>query len=114
MNLAAYLSKQPRGAGQRLAQAIGAHGPDVSMWASGSRPVPLERCPQIERSTGGAVTCEELNPELNWRRIPDPTWPWHPDGRPLIDPLPIEPSEDQAKAEEPSGQAHHAKEVSHG
>jgi DNA-binding transcriptional regulator YdaS (Cro superfamily) len=26
--------------------------------------VPAERCPQIERATDGAVTCEELRPDL--------------------------------------------------
>lgn len=88
MNLATYLSKQPRGAGQRLAQAIGAHGPDVSMWASGKKQIPVERCAQIERSTSGAVSCETLRPDVAWRRVPDASWPWHPEGRPLVDPAP--------------------------
>ena len=25
-----------------------------------------ERCPSIERATGGAVTCEELRPDVDW------------------------------------------------
>lgn len=28
--------------------------------------VPAERCPDIEAATGGAVTCEELRPDVNW------------------------------------------------
>ena len=88
MNLATYLSQQPRGVGQRLAQAIGAHGPDVSMWASGKKPVPVERCAQIECATAGDLHCESLRPDVAWRRIPDASWPWHPDGRPLVDPAP--------------------------
>ncbi len=45
----------------------------------------LERCPQIEQATEGAVTCEELTAAVAWDRKPDPDWPWHPQGRPLID-----------------------------
>ncbi|MDT4679101.1 transcriptional regulator, partial [Escherichia coli] len=25
-----------------------------------------ERCPAIEKATGGAVTCEELRPDIDW------------------------------------------------
>lgn len=28
--------------------------------------VPAERCPQIERATGGQVRCEELRPDVAW------------------------------------------------
>ena len=38
----------------------------VSLWASGVRPVPAERCPAIERATGGAVRCEDLRPDGEW------------------------------------------------
>lgn len=38
----------------------------ISQWASGSRPVPPARCPDIERLTGGEVTCEELCPDVDW------------------------------------------------
>lgn len=37
----------------------------VSRWKAGS-PVPAERCPAIEAATGGAVTCEELRPDVAW------------------------------------------------
>lgn len=36
----------------------------VFKWANGS--VPAERCPNIEAATNGAVTCEELRPDVNW------------------------------------------------
>ena len=35
-------------------------------------------------AAGGAVTVEELNPNLPWSRIPDKSWP-HPKGRPVVD-----------------------------
>jgi DNA-binding transcriptional regulator YdaS (Cro superfamily) len=28
--------------------------------------VPADRCPVIERETGGAVRCEELRPDVDW------------------------------------------------
>lgn len=49
-----------------LAKAIGAHPVLVSQWASGTRRVPAERCPAIERATGGAVRCEDLRPDVDW------------------------------------------------
>lgn len=48
------------------------------------RGIPPERCPFIERGTGGRVTVEGIRPDVHWSRIPDPTWP-HPAGRPVID-----------------------------
>lgn len=50
----------------------------------------LPLCASLERESGGAVVCEQLRPDIAWRRVPDPEWPWHPDGKPLIDPLPAE------------------------
>jgi len=82
MRLSEYL--EPRGRTADLARRINGHQQDCGKWASGERPVPLERCPDIERATNGQVTCEELSPLQPWHRIPDPTWP-HPDGRPVLD-----------------------------
>lgn len=65
-----------------LARKVGSRQQQVWNWISG-RPVPDSRCPHVERSTG--VPCEELRPDLPWVRIPDPDWPWHPQGRPCID-----------------------------
>lgn len=67
-----------------LARGIGIRPPSINEWISSGRPVPHERCPDIERVTEGKVACEELRPDLTWVRIPDPDWP-HPDGRPLVD-----------------------------
>lgn len=92
MNLADYF-EQKHGSQAQLSRDTGIHAPTLSAWASGARPVPLERCPQIERATDGAVSCEELNDSARWMRIPDPDWPWHPEGKPLIDPMPEQAQE---------------------
>ena len=56
----------------------------VSNWRARGA-VAVDACPAIERATGGAVTCEELRPDVEWIRFEDPDWAWHPAGRPLID-----------------------------
>lgn len=66
MNLASYLAQQGRGATSRLAADLQAPVSLVSEWANGTRPVPAERCIEIERITQGAVRCEELRPDVNW------------------------------------------------
>lgn len=38
----------------------------VNQWVNGVRQVPAERCPAIERATGGAVRCEDLRPDVDW------------------------------------------------
>ena len=35
-------------------------------WFNTDRRVPAEHCPLIERATGGAVTCEQLRPDVEW------------------------------------------------
>ena len=52
--------------GNALAREIGVTPVLVSQWANGVRRVPAERCPQIERATGGAVRCEDLRPDVDW------------------------------------------------
>lgn len=52
------------GSMSELARRIEVRPPTVHQWVTGLRPVPSERCPQIERVTGGLVTCEELRPDL--------------------------------------------------
>ena len=47
-----------------LAKACGVAPALVYQWLRGLRQVPTERCPAIEQATGGAVTCEELRPDL--------------------------------------------------
>ena len=65
-----------------VANICGVKAPSVSEWRT--RGIPADRCSAIERATSGAVTCEELRPDVSWVRIPDPDWP-HPQGRPLVD-----------------------------
>lgn len=48
----------------KLAKAIGVPPSFVSNMANGVKPVPVERCRQIEQFTQGAVTCEEMRPDL--------------------------------------------------
>jgi len=69
MDLKTYLS-QERGRAAALAKAIGAHSPDVSRWADGTRPVPVHFGAPIEKATDGAVTRQELFP-IDWATI----WP---------------------------------------
>lgn len=69
MNLSEYLS-QERGRQAALAKAIGAHAPDVSRWAEGTRPIPVTFGAPIEKATNGAVTRQEMFPQ-DWQTI----WP---------------------------------------
>jgi len=75
MTLSDYLKTQGRGAISALAKQIGAHVPDVYRWMSGQRPVPIGRCPAIERATDGQVSRRDLRPD-DWHLIwPDLTEP---------------------------------------
>ncbi|MGI4938740.1 MAG: transcriptional regulator [Janthinobacterium lividum] len=65
MDLKTYL-REKRGRQASLAKAIGAHAPDISKWASGIRPIPAERCMDIEEATNGALRCEDLLPLAKW------------------------------------------------
>lgn len=49
-----------------LAAALKIPPESMSFWKRGSRPVPAEHCPAIERATGGAVRCEDLRPDIDW------------------------------------------------
>jgi DNA-binding transcriptional regulator YdaS (Cro superfamily) len=49
-----------------LASRLGITQPTVSEWLNCQKRVPAERCPEIERATGGAVRCEELRPDVAW------------------------------------------------
>ena len=49
-----------------LARALGITAPTVNQWIKDQRPVPADRCPAIERITGGAVRCEQLRPDVDW------------------------------------------------
>lgn len=54
----------------------------IQQWRSTC--VPIERCPIVEREVAGAITCEDLRPDVSWVRVADKSWP-HPKGRPLVD-----------------------------
>ena len=87
MKLSEYFAAE-RGAQARLAKQLQAPASLLSAWASEDpekrRPIPVERCPAIERGTAGAVTVEELPGGRPWASVPDSTWP-HPLGRPVAD-----------------------------
>ena len=68
-----------------LAGLLDVTQPTISEWLRGERPIPADRCTEIEQATHGAVTCEELRSDVQWARIPDKSWPWHKKGRPVID-----------------------------
>lgn len=50
----------------RLAFLLGVKPPTVCQWATGIRPIPAERCIEIERATGSQVRCEDLRPDVDW------------------------------------------------
>ena len=65
MNLRTYID-QSRGMSAALARALRVAPVLISQWANEQRQVPAERCPAIEKATGGAVMCEELRPDVDW------------------------------------------------
>ena len=54
------------GSQRALADLMGITPGALSQWASGHRIIPIERCPEVERYTGGAVRCEDLRPDFDW------------------------------------------------
>lgn len=48
-----------------LARALDIKPPSVIGWRDLA---PIDRCPAIEAVTRGAVTCEELRPDVHWVR----------------------------------------------
>ena len=68
MKLKDYVAE--RGVTATLARQIGAQPQLMWQWASGVRPVPIERCVAIEIATKGAVTRRDLRPD-DWQKI----WP---------------------------------------
>ena len=68
MDLNSYLS-QKRGLGAELARKLDVSPVMVSQWQKGVKDVPAERCPDIEKATDGAVTCEELRADVDWATV---------------------------------------------
>jgi len=56
---------------REFAGAINVKPPTVSQWLKRERPIPMAKCLEIERACEGAVTCEELRPDVDWRRHRD-------------------------------------------
>lgn len=52
------------GSQQKLATLLGVTSGAVSQWEDGKVPIP--HCIPIEKLTGGAVRCEELQPGVDW------------------------------------------------
>lgn len=62
------------GSQAEMARRLKVKAPTVNEWVKDGRPVPWARCLQIERITrelGQPVTCEELNPTIDWAAIRD-------------------------------------------
>lgn len=66
-----------------VARLVNCKPPSVIGWRR--RSIPADRCPALEQASQGRYTCEALRPDVAWHRVADPDWPWHPQGRPLID-----------------------------
>jgi DNA-binding transcriptional regulator YdaS (Cro superfamily) len=49
---------------EKMGAEFGVSPQAVHMW--GEREVPAEYCPRIEQVTKGAVTCEQLRPDVPW------------------------------------------------
>jgi DNA-binding transcriptional regulator YdaS (Cro superfamily) len=68
MNLLDYVKTQSTQ--RQLAEKLAITPVLISQWANRSRPVPPERCVEIERATDGQVSRKDLRPD-DWIRI----WP---------------------------------------
>ncbi len=77
-----------------VARMLGIKVPSVIGW---SGRIPPDRCPNIERATGGRVAVEQMRPDVAWVRVADPAWP-HPEGRPCIDVAAPQAATDHIKA----------------
>lgn len=92
MDLNTYLSKPGSLTVAALAKAADIkHVAQINQWRNPSqnRRPDHKYAAALEWATQGQCTCEELNPNLPWARIPDPEWPWHPGGRPVVDPTSV-------------------------
>lgn len=55
---------EARGRKSALAARLGVPASFIIKIAVGEKKVPLDHCPAIQEFTGGAVTCEELRPDM--------------------------------------------------
>lgn len=63
MDLKTYLASTDT-LSRDFAVQLGVHASMVSQWLTGRRKVSANYCLAIEHATAGAVTCEELRPDL--------------------------------------------------
>lgn len=54
------------GSQAELARRVQVTPAAVYQWLNHVRPVPMERCIDIEKATAGAVKCEELRHDIDW------------------------------------------------
>lgn len=52
---------------------------------NGSKPCGPTLAAAVERHSQGRFRADLLLPSEQWQRKRDPSWPWHPKGRPLWD-----------------------------
>lgn len=50
----------------KMARLLNVKPPTVNQWIHCVKQIPAERCPEIEKAVNGAVTCEELRPDVDW------------------------------------------------
>lgn len=70
MNAAIQRAIGVMGSVSALAKALGVTSSAAVQWRDNDRPIPIERCVQIEQLTAGAVRRWDLRPD-DWHRI----WP---------------------------------------
>lgn len=86
MNLDQYLSRPDSESMAALAKALFLNPDQVRQWRHGheGRRPNADNCAALERVSNGAMTCEELRPDLAWSRIKDADWPGKR-GRPVLE-----------------------------
>jgi len=57
---------QHYGESKRLAILVNVSPTTMSLWCTGKRKVPVHRCLDISRATGGYVQPYMLRPDINW------------------------------------------------
>lgn len=74
------------GGRSRVADLLGLTRGRIDQVARGEGVAQADWCAKLEQETEGAFVCEQINPDLPWARMADSAWPWHPQGRPVVDP----------------------------
>lgn len=76
---------------KRLAPLVGMHEQYLYQCLTNrsGKTLTAEKAAEIERASEGKYRCEQLLPNVSWRRVRDTAWPWHPRGRPLKELVPV-------------------------